>query len=107
VKEFLIEGYVGRDDVQAAASAAARARAEEARLGHRGMRVRLLRWIFVPQDECCFFLVEAGSLEAVHDLVRLAGLPCDHVGEAVGAAGAAAAPAGPDVSDGGRGRSGG
>ena len=41
------------------------------------MPVRYVRAIFVPEDETCFFLYEAGSVDAVRKAARRAGLGCE------------------------------
>ena len=82
--EFLVEVYVSRLDAEAAERGAARARRAAERLTRRGMPVRYLRGLFVPEDETCFLLYEAGSLEAVREAARCAGLACEHAAEAQG-----------------------
>jgi hypothetical protein len=52
----------GWADVQ---EAAARARAATAQMRREGERVRLLRSIFVPEDDACFLLYEGPSAESV------------------------------------------
>ena len=52
-------------------------------LTRRGTQVRYRRSIFVPAEETCFVLLEAGSIEEIHDLTRLANVPCDRVSQAV------------------------
>ena len=52
----------------------ARARAACDELSRQGTRVRFLRSIFVPEDEACFHLYEAVSVEAVRQAARQAGL---------------------------------
>ena len=81
--EFLVELYVSRTDAAAAARNAERARRAAERLSRRGTPVRCLRGLFVPEDETCFLLYEAGSPESVCEAGRLAGLPFEHVVEAV------------------------
>jgi hypothetical protein len=81
--DFLVELYVSRMDAEAAERGAERARRAADRLTRRGTPVRCLRGLFVPEDETCFLLYEAGSPETVPEAARLAGLPCEHVAEAV------------------------
>jgi hypothetical protein len=64
--EFLVELHIPRTDANAAE------RAERARLGaealtREGTPVRYPRSIFVPEDETCFFLYEAGSADSVRE----------------------------------------
>jgi Protein of unknown function (DUF4242) len=81
--EFLVELYVSRMDAAAAERGAERARRAAERLAGRGTPVRYLRGLFVPEDETCFLLYEAGSPETVREAARLAGLRCDRVAEAI------------------------
>jgi hypothetical protein len=45
--------------------------------------VRYLRSIFVPEDETCFLVYEAGSADDVRRAATLAGLPADHIVEMI------------------------
>ena len=80
--EFLVELYVAHDDHDAARRQAERADQAAAELTGEGRPVQCLRSIFVPEDETCFLLYEAPSIEAVEDAVRRAGLPLTHVSAA-------------------------
>jgi hypothetical protein len=77
--EFLVEMYRSRHDVQAAADDAERARLAAESVDQDGSHVRLVRSIFVPDDETCFLLFEAESADAVRTSMARAGLPCDEV----------------------------
>jgi hypothetical protein len=81
--EFLVEVYVSRADALAVEKAAARTRLAAEQLKHAGTPVRYLRWIFVPEDETCFFLCEAASAEAVREIARRAELSFERIAEAV------------------------
>jgi Nickel responsive protein SCO4226-like len=83
--EYLLELYVSREDPCAVASGAERARTAAEELTEEGTPVRYVRAIFVPEDETCFFLYEAGSVEAVREAARRAGLGSERVTEALGA----------------------
>jgi hypothetical protein len=83
VPEFLVELYVPRDDSTAAARGAARARLAGEALTLEGTPIRYLRSIYVPEDETCFYLYEATSVADVRAAARRAGLPTDHICEAV------------------------
>ena len=80
--EFLVELYVAHDDHGAARQQAERVDQAAAELTREGRPVRCLRSIFVPEDETCFLLYEAPSIDAVEDAVRRAGLPLAHVSAA-------------------------
>ena len=58
-------------DVQALAG---RSRAAVDELSQAGKPLRLLRSIYVPEDESCFLLFEAESLQAVEEAASHAGL---------------------------------
>lgn len=77
--EFLLERYASRSDSEAAAASADRARREAEQLSREGTRVRLVRSIFVPEDETCFDLYEAESLDAVREAARRAELRVDRI----------------------------
>jgi hypothetical protein len=65
----------------------ARARRAAAQLAEAGTEVRYLRAIFVPEDETCFHLFEAASLDAVRAASERAGLSAQRIVEAVGVTG--------------------
>ena len=54
--------------------AAARARQAARELREEGLKVRLLRSVFVPEDDACFLLYEGPSAEVVRSAVARAGL---------------------------------
>ena len=95
--EFLVELYVAHDDHGAARQQAERADRAAAELTREGRPVRCLRSIFVPEDETCFLLYEAPSIDTVEDAVRRAGLPLAHVSAAESAAAPDAAEAPPHL----------
>ncbi len=79
--EFLVEFYVSRDDAGAVERGAERTRLAAEELTREGTPVRYLRSIFVPEDETCFFLYEAGSAAAVREAARRSTLSFEHVAE--------------------------
>lgn len=79
--EFLVELYVSCTDGDSVARDELRAREAAETLTAEGTRVRLLRSIYVPEDETCFFLYRAASIEAVHEAARRAALAYEHVAE--------------------------
>jgi hypothetical protein len=82
--EFLVELYVPRGDRAVVDGGAARCRAAAKALTDEGSSARYLRSIFVPEDETCFFLLEADSADAARELTRRAGLESGRVAEALG-----------------------
>jgi hypothetical protein len=83
VPEFLVELYVAQTDDASVARGARHALAASAALTREGTPVRYLRSIFVPEDETCFFLYEAGSADAVREAALRAGLRFERIAEAV------------------------
>jgi hypothetical protein len=81
--EFLIEQYVPGANAGAVERAAKRARVAAEELTREGSPVRYLRSIFVPEDETCFYLYEAASVEAVREAAQRASLPFERVAAAV------------------------
>jgi hypothetical protein len=83
VAEFLLELYVSRTDAVAVEEGASRARSAAEQLTREGTPVRYVRSIFVPEDETCFLLCEAASVEAVRETARRAALSFERIAEAV------------------------
>jgi Protein of unknown function (DUF4242) len=81
--EFLVETYAFRNAGVEVAAGATRARAAAAELTREGKPVRFLRSIFVPEDETCFYLFEAGSQDVVEEAARRAELRFDRIAAAV------------------------
>lgn len=80
--EFLVELYVSRSDAAAVEQSAARARLAAEELSREGTPVRYVRAIFVPEDETCFFLCEAESIDAVRETANRAALRFERVSAA-------------------------
>jgi hypothetical protein len=74
--EFLAELYVSRWQGDAIAE---RARAAAEAVSRSGGRVRYVGSIFVPEDETCFLLYEADTLEDVEHAATHAGLAFERV----------------------------
>ena len=81
--EYLLELYVARADAVAVERGAERVRRAAEEHTREGTPVRYLRSIFVPEDETCYLLFEAASVEAVREAAQLAGLPFAHVAAAI------------------------
>jgi len=80
---YLLEAYLPRTCAGGPAAATARARRAAADLRRGGTSIRLLRAFFLPEDELCFCLYEAGSLELVAEAGRLAELAVGRIQQAV------------------------
>ena len=77
--EFLVELYVSGAAADGADRETRRARSAAAELTAEGRPVRVLRSIFVPEDETCFLLVEADTAEAVQEAATRAAVPFERV----------------------------
>jgi ubiquinone/menaquinone biosynthesis C-methylase UbiE len=77
--EFLVELYVSGAGADGADRETRRTRCAAAALTAEGRPVRLLRSIFVPEDETCFLLVEADTAEAVQEAATRAAVPFERV----------------------------
>jgi hypothetical protein len=72
VTEFLVELYVSPTDADAVEHLAASAQIAAERQSGRGVSVRYLRSISVPEEETCFVFYDAPSREAATETARLA-----------------------------------
>jgi hypothetical protein len=80
VAEYLVELYLSTADARrTVAEGRRRARAAAADLRREGIPVRFLRSLFLPEDETCFYLFEAGSPAAARAAAERAGLSVDRV----------------------------
>jgi Nickel responsive protein SCO4226-like len=79
--EFLVELYVSKTDCAAVKAGSERLTRAAAELTAEGRPVRLVRSIFVPEDETCYLLLEAATAESVHETARRAALPLERVVE--------------------------
>jgi hypothetical protein len=85
--EFLLELYISQTDCAAVPAAAERLGRAAAELTAEGKPVRVEHSIFVPEDETCYVLVAAASVEHVHDMAARAALLPERVVEATVASG--------------------
>ena len=74
MRSYVVEVYVPRSRGREASAAAARARVAAEMLSREGMEIRYVRMTFLPDDETCFHLFEAGSAEVVEAVVERAEL---------------------------------
>lgn len=79
---YLVELYVARAGVGETAAAVGRLGAVARGFSRTDGAVRLIRTIFVPEDETCFCLFEAGSLALVERVAAEAGIASPRVLEA-------------------------
>jgi hypothetical protein len=77
--EFLVEFYAPKGSGDAVEAGAMRARLAAEELRQAGTHVSFVRSIFVPEDETCFYLFEAATLDVVRVAARRAGLPFDRI----------------------------
>jgi Nickel responsive protein SCO4226-like len=73
VPKYLVEVFVPRSLTQEAQAAGERARAAADQLSREDVAVRHVRTTFLPDDETCFHVFEAGSEESVREVCRQAG----------------------------------
>jgi hypothetical protein len=79
--EFLIELYAPRADCAAVTAATARVGRVAAQLTAEGTPVRVVRSIFVADDETCFVLVEAASAAEVRATAERAAITFERIVE--------------------------
>jgi len=91
--EYLVELYVAQGDQNVARRHAESAEQAGAELTREGRPVRCLRSIFVPEDETCFLLFDAASVDLVAEAVHRAGLRHEHISAATSTTVAAASAA--------------
>jgi uncharacterized protein with GYD domain len=70
--DYLVEHYLPGSSADQLKDASARLRAAAKQMSREGTPVRYLRGVFLPKDETCLHLFEAGSLEAVGEASRRA-----------------------------------
>lgn len=80
--EYLVELYVAQGDHAVAKHHVAVAERAGVDLTREGRSVRYLQSFFVPEDETCFLLYEADSVDLVTEAVGRAGLRLEHVSAA-------------------------
>jgi hypothetical protein len=67
MREFLVEVYLPRATAATAVPGPADISHAADQLTKEGRPARLLRSIFVPEDETCFYLFQAQSIDAVRE----------------------------------------
>jgi len=82
VPRYLVELYVSRAGAADLADASGRARAAAEALTREGTPVEVIRSIFVPDDETCFYLFDAASAAAVEEAAARAGIRFGRIAQA-------------------------
>lgn len=80
---YLVERYLLQMTSEPLATTARRAKQAAEQLSGRGTTVRYLHSTFLPQDEMCLCLFQAGSARAVAEANEAAGLPYERISEAI------------------------
>jgi phage shock protein C len=80
---YLVERYLPRTTPERLATTARRARKAAEQVSAKGTTVQYLHSTFLPQDEMCLCLFEAGSAHAVAEANEAAGLPYERISEAI------------------------
>jgi hypothetical protein len=84
---YLAELYVSAADLGTVEGHVTRARAAADELTSEGTPVACLQTVFVPEDETCFYLYEAGSPDVVRVAGSRAGITFDRIARAISADG--------------------
>jgi hypothetical protein len=82
VATYVIETYLSRARAAELGPATVRLREAVVAAQMAPRRLRHVRSYFIPEDELCFHVLEAPSLEATIDIVRRAGLSPERIVEA-------------------------
>lgn len=74
MRRYLVEVYLPRSRAHEARATRLRARAAAEALAHEGLPIRYLRTTYLPDDETCFHVFEAVSIDIVEEAGRRAAL---------------------------------
>lgn len=80
---YVAEAYLSRSRAGELAAVVDRVRAAAGEIAAQGTVVRYVRSTFVPEDETCFHVFEAGSADVVTDVSARAGIEQVRVVEAI------------------------
>jgi hypothetical protein len=83
VPSYLVESYVARTRAGDLAAMNSRARAAADAMRRQGIAVRYVRSTFLPDDEVCFHLFKAPTLEIATEVSTRASIPYDRIVEAI------------------------
>ena len=78
-KTYLVEAYVSKSDANGPAGIAVRAVLASKEMRREGTFVRYVRSIFIPQDETCFHIFEAGSEQDARNAAARVGIQAERV----------------------------
>ena len=81
MSEFLVEAYLSPSSANAVRPRPDDISRAADQLSQEGVHVRLLRTVFAPAEETCFYLFEAQSSDAVVEAARRCGLQYDRLVE--------------------------
>ena len=79
--EFLVELYIPSGQLQTVQGWIEAAAIAAADVSREGDAIRCVRSIVVPEDETCFLLYEASSIDAVREAAARAGLGASRITE--------------------------
>lgn len=82
-KTYLVEIYLPAADTARVDGTLARAEAAAEELARGGADLRFVRSTYIPDDETCFLVYEAGSAELARAACIRAGIPSDRVLSAI------------------------
>jgi hypothetical protein len=80
---YLVETYLRREEAGESVARERRARSAAEKLTRQSTRVRFDRSIYVPEDEICFYVFDAGSAAEAARAAHDAGLDAIRIVEAV------------------------
>jgi Nickel responsive protein SCO4226-like len=80
---YLVERYLPHMTPERLATTARRAKQAAEQMSAKGTTVQYMHSTFLPQDEMCLCLFEAGSAHAVAEANEAAGLPYERISEAI------------------------
>jgi hypothetical protein len=78
-KTYLVEAYVSKSDSSGPAGIAVRVVLASKEMQREGTFVRYVRSIFIPQDETCFHIFEAGSEQDARNAASRVGIQPERV----------------------------
>jgi hypothetical protein len=74
VQKYVVEVYLPRSRAHEARAAGVRAQAAAEALAYESLPICYVRTTYLPDDETCFHVFEAGSADSVEEVIRRAAL---------------------------------